>query len=249
MNVDPLLLDSLRAANARHGGYVHTKATSAQLRATVRFALQMLSATRCNAAAMRRAAQRSYLHDNGFFKIVLGAMEPAVAEVRLHVWGGPDWGDMAAHMQRPSNIHDHASDFCSLVLTGRMEESLYAGDEPRAAAGAAQSYARFACGSRGEQSSYEMRFMDTVPLWRLQTLLLERGAVHAMNAALLHRITVTHLPAVTLFLQGPRKRFGTTVYAEAAAGIQRHMPSPTLGLDELHALFEWSAAELRKQEE
>jgi hypothetical protein len=60
-------------------------------------------------------AGRSYLHGNGFYKIILE--ENAQFRLRLHVW--------LPTTRAEENIHDHRWHFASLVLNSRLETEIW----------------------------------------------------------------------------------------------------------------------------
>lgn len=58
----------------------------------------------------------SYIHSNGFIKIVFPPDADEVEEYRFHIW--PKGGAL-------SDIHNHTSDFESLILKGMIQEELF----------------------------------------------------------------------------------------------------------------------------
>src|SRR5438270_8647928 len=68
-------------------------------------------------SALSEVAARSYVHDNGFVKIVLASGNGTGGAVRLHVWTDGESGQ--------NNIHNHCWPFTSLVLSGELEFEEY----------------------------------------------------------------------------------------------------------------------------
>lgn len=62
----------------------------------------------------------SYRHPNGFWKIVFPSDDPSYEELRIHFW--------EEHSLGWSDIHDHTSDFISIVSTGVLEEEFWNDD-------------------------------------------------------------------------------------------------------------------------
>jgi hypothetical protein len=60
-------------------------------------------------------AENSYVHDNGFDKIVL--VSDARYKLRLHIW----WDELTSE----ENIHDHRWDFYSVVISGSIRFEQY----------------------------------------------------------------------------------------------------------------------------
>lgn len=249
MNVADAVLEYLNEAAQSPSGYVHRTATRSLLMASTDLALYLLATARRSTEALSKVATRSYLHDNGFTKIVFGGLGMQAPELRLHVWGYPDLPAPMRRGLKPSNIHDHSADFCSVLLIGHMEERIFSPYPGGAPAQPAGVFSEFTCGSRGEHRSYDLAYRDQAELYILDTATMAPGSIHGMRADILHRITVTDLPTITLFLQGPRRRFGTSVYSEQGADFGEQIASPELEEGELLKLMEWTDHELAKSKE
>lgn len=103
--------------------------------------------------SVRSVASRSYAHENNFAKLVLVPASKGPHEVRLHVWSKAAGCEHRAGWE--ANIHEHSADFVSLIVVGGLAERTYeiaVQDERRSAS----RYRAFHCGSRAENSSYQM---------------------------------------------------------------------------------------------
>lgn len=249
MNVADAVLTCLNEAAQSPRGYVHRIATRSLFMAATDLALHLLATARGSREALFKVTARSHLHDNGFTKLVFAGLGPHVPEVRLHLWGYPDQPALMQRALKPSNIHDHSADFCSILLTGHMEEMIFSPQPGLPQVSPAGIFSEFACGSRGERYSYDLVYQGRAELWMLETASLDPGSIHSLRADLHHRITVTNLPTTTLFFQGPRRRFGTSMYTESGADFGEQMASPALAVGELLTLMEWTTYELVKSKE
>lgn len=171
-----------------------------------------------DAATLRNIAEHSYRHDNGFLKIVFPVTDPVIAEVRLHAWQQAGTDD--------ANIHNHSADFVSMILCGGLVERHFAA--PDAGSTDASAYQHFACGTRSLGQSYTMRELGQARLTCTLTEQLPTGTIHALRHDVLHRIHVSQLPTMTLFIQGHRKVTGTDSYLGAIRALPPVVDSPMI---------------------
>ncbi|WP_367389743.1 hypothetical protein [Lewinella sp. LCG006] len=78
-----------------------------------------LSSLLRDTAKLALVAKQSYLHSNYFDKIVLYKSPINNFSLRLHIW------DDFNYPEFKSDIHNHRWDFCSVVLKGVIEETVY----------------------------------------------------------------------------------------------------------------------------
>jgi hypothetical protein len=119
-------------------------------------------------------ADRSYTHDNGFQKIVIGST-PADGQLRMHVWLPLKAGTAREH----GNIHSHRWAFTSAVLAGTLH------------------FEQFVYSDVGEEvdryiydpgmTSYELRQESRLRLERLGSGTRHAGAVYSLSEEALHR--------------------------------------------------------------
>ncbi|MDL2192821.1 hypothetical protein QQF40_15685 [Cobetia sp. LC6] len=70
-----------------------------------------------NEAAIEEIAKRSYVHANGFVKLLLVDKRPLYS-VRLHIW--------PSTVIKETDIHDHPWDFDGFILNGGRMQALSA---------------------------------------------------------------------------------------------------------------------------
>lgn len=151
-------------------------------------------------------AARSYVHDNGFAKLVLTAPDESGESLRLHVW--PD-GE-----PQPGNIHNHCWDFASIVLEGALEYEEFGLDAEGDVAATAFSFG-------GTQNlSYELEHRGTVKLRSTTRGSHTEGSIYEMAAETLHRSWSTAgMETMTLLARGPRRRSVADVYVTRSEGV------------------------------
>lgn len=76
---------------------------------------QMLGEILADDALLQEIANRSYLHGNGFYKIILE--ENDIFRLRLHIWLPTSTAE--------ENIHDHRWHFASTILSGTVESEVW----------------------------------------------------------------------------------------------------------------------------
>lgn len=187
-----------------------------------------LSALLSDQHAADVVARRSYIHDNGFIKLVLYIADQPVGnaiEMRIHYW--PE-----AQPPALSNVHNHTSDFRATVLSGRLESWTY-GEVADHKEGC--TYWDYSCSSRSsEREEYQLEPRGQVSLRDLTYSAYEAGSVHALAADVFHRVAARP-GTVTLFTQGPRVASATRVLSDSPIEETGHLTSKALSIDELRS--------------
>lgn len=144
-------------------------------------------------------AARSYVHDNGFVKIVLESGEDGDGALRLHIWPSEGEDD--------GNIHNHCWDFTSVVLTGTLEYEEFVNDDAGALLAEHFAYAP------ANDFNYELRSRGTQRLRCTRSGVRDAGDAYEMSGETLHRTRGRHgTTTVTLLAQGPHRREYADVY-------------------------------------
>jgi hypothetical protein len=78
-------------------------------------ASRLIDDTLSSRGQLELCAARSYLHPNGFTKVLLSS-SPTAGSIRLHHWTEPSEDD---------DIHSHRWPFSSRILRGRFREAVY----------------------------------------------------------------------------------------------------------------------------
>lgn len=140
---------------------------------------------------VRNAADRSYIHPNGFIKIVLLANKQL--KLRLHIWPA-NVGE-----QIEENIHNHAWDFSSLLLIGGLRFQEFR------MADTGTTFQSYTYDRRSDQSNYSLLPSGELKGCCTFDALLTAHAAYNLRADALHRIlSVPQQTTATLVLQGPR---------------------------------------------
>ena len=159
---------------------------------------------RANSEAARAAAHGSYLHDNGFEKLLLRSW-PNGERLLLHHWTASSWeGARSAE-----HVHNHRWPFAALMMRGGYRsyvvemgpraETLYR----RFSYGSSQGGEYYALEPAGEARASTIISFDVLP-----------GALNVFSSSMLHRLDLLETPTVTLFLQGAPEHADVTVLAE-----------------------------------
>ena len=170
-------------------------------------------------SALADVAAHSYVHDNGFVKIVLARGGPTGGAVRLHIWTDGQSGQ--------NNIHNHCWPFTSLVLSGELEYEEYepaeSGEMP------ALHYAYLP--SAG--FNYDLQRIGPERLRRTRCGRHGAGDRYTMQCQTLHRTRARPgVPTVTVVSQGPRRLDRADVYVTAGVA-PRIEPNIALPEDDL----------------
>ena len=219
------LLNSLRRRLARQFGarpdltkeYLLSQIGRLGDRETVR---ELLEAVIAEPRDLRRVARRSYIHPNGYDKVVLVSAKSAAVpyELRIHVWRPDSTGEMP-------DVHNHDWDFASRVLCGELSCEEYA---PHPDGEAQERYLYL----RSQKGAFEIRYQGMARLRVVRRYTLHAGDTYAMDRMVLHRVR-GHSGQITatVILQGPTGHLASEVYrSEAHAGI-RPGSSPILPID------------------
>lgn len=128
-------------------------------------------------------AQRSYVHENGFYKIVLD--KSSTHQLRLHIWNGDFKND--------ENIHNHRFHFVSELLIGKYKEEIYQKSEY------GEEFYTYNYDPSNELS-YSLKKIDNIKICKEKTLEHSQGDTISRNASMFHRVIPMTSEVVSLFL-------------------------------------------------
>lgn len=134
-------------------------------------------------------ASKSYIHANGFQKLVIATANGCGPSIRLHRWIGPS---------KRSDIHDHSWSFASLVIKGslRVEEFLEIEDNNRVDVHVVPNLEYKA---RGETPH---TIFQSCSLSCSEERILESGSIHGLIAGRFHAVqSIEPEETVTLLFQ------------------------------------------------
>ncbi|MDH2387427.1 hypothetical protein QCN29_01220 [Streptomyces sp. HNM0663] len=173
------------------------------------------------------AAERSYLHANGFTKIVLLAGESY--KLRLHLW----WPDATPGGRHVEDIHDHRWDFASCLLAGSYRyQEFHAGSV--ASGASAETYHAYTYRSPGGGSSFPLTSLGRRRLRCVFDATLTAGTSYVLRAEVPHRvISDPGRFTASLMLQCTARRSRTYVYSTRDLGSGVHVPITRLTPDDL----------------
>lgn len=89
---------------------------------SARYLKDLISSIIMSDKALAQVVNRSFLHVNGVYKIVLAKKSYSEPEIRLHLW---EKGNILPTGSNLENIHNHRWSFHSKVLCGSFKQSLY----------------------------------------------------------------------------------------------------------------------------
>jgi hypothetical protein len=173
--------------------------------------LSALKAVYASQGDCERIARASYLHGNGFYKLVL--CSDAYAKVRLHFWSGEHAGE--------ENIHNHRWRLASRVLLGELSSHIYEPD--------AHNDGSLALEARLYTKSLGQLGADGVACGRLPVRCVRAhthaaGEAYSMDVHTLHRIVrpAGSAPTMTLMVQS------APVYTDNYMFSLDHIKAPDL---------------------
>lgn len=148
----------------------------------------------------------SYEHPNGFVKIVLPSVLAEYTECRVHFW---------SVRHEDSDIHDHTSNFKSLVMFGCIEESRWQLDNN------GDRFPLFKCKSR-QNDEVKLDLVGYTGISLISKSCFRSGDEYLINHSTLHSIRVLgKKPVITFLGQSSRKSKTTRV-------IKRLCGEPTI---------------------
>ena len=170
--------------------------------------LKLLAFIQASPTTCEDIASRSYLHENGFWKLVLLQDPKKRWKIQLRVWD-----EETCRKSTESDVHDHRWDFYSRLLLGsamhctfwtevdhgiRMNEYVY---EPGSGVG-----------------QFRLRYRGSCMVRLLQQAILPCGACYTLRHEVLHRVKPVVVPHVTFVVQLADARRQTTVLRETGGG-------------------------------
>ncbi|WP_353558485.1 hypothetical protein [Paraburkholderia terrae] len=151
-------------------------------------------------ASLQTVAQNSYLHDNGFTKLVVFRSDRCA--VRLHLWD-----TLSSNDQIVSNIHNHRWNFFSRLLAGEYDQEQFA---PSKAAADGERY--FASRYVASADDYEVIPLGEILLQRSRRQRMLAPSSYYMAADVMHRVTVpARCLTATIVVQAQTLSASTTI--------------------------------------
>jgi len=172
-------------------------------------------------------ARRSYLHPNGFLKVVLLESDSPFFRLRLHVWLSGETNVIE------EDAHNHGWDVFSTVMAGRI--SIQNFDVV-----AGSTHNRFLLNSKlKKHNTYEFLNQGPCSLSDSFTATLNAGAYYESPRHTIHRVhPADKALAATLVLQGISHEHASSVFIAAARQPRFSEHPPPLCSDELKAALD-----------
>lgn len=158
---------------------------------------------------LAKAASRSYVHPNGFRKLVI-ALRKNGATLRIHHWSLSDTS--------ASNVHNHRWPFASAIIAGRVRSAQYT----LADGGDAVERYRFEPSRAGGQYALTPAGKGRISVSSIAEF--SSGSTYALDVEQLHQVRCDR-DTLSLVLSGPAERDHTDVFRPASLGPQsRDLP-------------------------
>lgn len=169
---------------------------------------------------LARCANVSYLHGNGFYKIVLAQNE--IFKLRLHIW--------LPNVDAAENVHEHRWHFASTVLAGTLHSEIYAEDVTPSAL----EYDEYLYLAKDGASPSSRTYIGKTRLGCVSTSVRRVGEYYSMSPNTLHRVvSIEGGLTATLMCQGPAARRSNRLLTrpcEVPDVMQRYMNAADLSL-------------------
>ena len=173
-------------------------------------------------SSLERIARASYMHPNGFRKLVLSTFEDG-ARLRVHHW--PADGPAEA-----SNVHNHRWPFASTVVVGSLRSTLLTFAEGR------DAMQRFVFEPNGPGQEHTMSLVGVATLAVSHLSELGPGSSYVIDARQLHQIRARP-GTVSLMLSGPPQRDRTDVFRSPGSAAQTRR-QPLLSVSQVRESLE-----------
>jgi hypothetical protein len=167
-----------------------------------------------------RVAANSYLHENGFYKLVLADSGTPPFKLRLHSWLRWRTDDEIVR----ENIHNHRWNFATVLVRGAYTFQQFV------VRPGGQTYHKYNYSSPGGTGAYCMEYVGSQDLVKVLDMRLGSRCSYEINHTVLHRAVQDENDALlTLMLQGGIKKSKTAVYSVSDLGQGPQIPAQSIG--------------------
>lgn len=163
--------------------------------------------------------ERTYVHANGFSRLLLLSYAESAFELALHSWPATS----AAAASRLS-LHTHAAPYESWVIAGALTEELFHED----ASGRGFTAGAFRSVPRGGTKARPLPYLKDVSLVPTDRHTYGAGAYYQRQAHEIHNAYSTHAGTLSLCLSGPKIHTATVFRRGTARAMYRSPKTPPL---------------------
>lgn len=192
-------------------------------------AAAMIASLLTEQARLDEVVARSYLHPNGFRKLVVASSEDG-SKMRVHHWP-------ASEQHEPSNSHNHRWPFAAVIIAGCLRSTLLV------ETGDGEAVQKYTFESSPPGGEYVMSPDGEKGLVVSSVTALVPGSSYVLGAKQLHRVDAEP-GTLSLVLSGAAERLHTDVFRSRDLPPQsRHLP--LLPASQVRETLELVALELR----
>lgn len=182
-------------------------------------------------SSFQALASRSYLHGNGFARVILLTYDEAPIELALHYW--PPTTSESARMQSP---HTHSADYLSHVIQGTLSEEIFEESEPIASA--ADRVAVYGSVPRRDSGPRKLPFIRVTHLRHVTTNRHHLSQTYAREATTIHNAYAVETDCLTICLSAEKHTQALVFYPFAETPDFSARPTPSLSPDRVASIFE-----------
>jgi hypothetical protein len=193
-----------------------------------------------NETALHRMADDSYLHINGFYKMLLASS--GGVRLRLHVWGS---NINFEHSEGENDPHDHRWSFVSSPVIGKVTETRFR--EVECSRAPNSTYLIYHCRPR-QFGKVRVAKVGKIGLQSAGSSTRAPGDIYSCDADQIHLIrpTTTGLSA-TLVVTGPPTRTFARVYSRGKGiPVDAAIATPSLTIGEARGVLQTVRGALRE---
>jgi len=179
-------------------------------------------------ATLEQISISSYVHANGFSKIVLLSSNEPEYRLRLHVWPA---GQRATEYTA-ADVHNHRWDFGSIVAVGSYTHEEFRQDKTGMVM---RKYEYVPLNANGQ---FVLRYSGEARLQRVFRCLMVAGTRYTLDADVLHHVVKENASlTATLVLQSKRYRSSALVFSRRARKMREKVDSELLSLETIRSVL------------
>jgi len=165
--------------------------------------IELLESIYSDETALAMIAEKSYVHRNGFDKLVLLASSKPEFRLRIHIWwpNSDEISDM--------HIHNHKWDFRSKIIEGKYRHQEYIINDD------GEKWRQYICHSILHKKGHQMEFQGIHRLQCVSDAILVKDCEYTLDHRVLHKVSVAAHSRLTstIILQSPVLQSSTNVYS------------------------------------